>query len=102
MRGSPAIRVNRSCRARASFLHVNVGANPLESGARQYEVRDSAGKIVAVRTDSKGYFQIKDLRPGKYKFKTTRDGFSSVVGTVVLTKKANSAKTISIQMALGA
>jgi hypothetical protein len=52
------------------------------------EFRNAAGKIVSVRTDSKGRFRIKHQRPGTYRFKATLSGFSSVVGTVVLTKKA--------------
>jgi hypothetical protein len=51
-----------------------------------FEVRGpSEGRsITRGQTDRSGRFRLKRLRPGVYLFKTTADGFQSVIGTVVV------------------
>jgi hypothetical protein len=65
------------------------------------EFRDAKGKIVATKTDSQGQFEIRHLREGTYMFKTTLSGFSSVIGTVVLEKRAKDSGLMSIEMPVG-
>ena len=65
------------------------------------EFRDAEGKIVATKTDSRGRFQFRHLKEGTYMFKTTLSGFSSLIGTVVLDKNANSPNVIDLQMPVG-
>jgi hypothetical protein len=65
------------------------------------EFRDAGGKIKATRTDSRGQFTFRSLRGGTYMFKTTLDGFQSVIGTVVLRKSVKKSDAIRIEMPLG-
>jgi hypothetical protein len=65
------------------------------------EFRDSDGKIIATKTDSRGRFQFHHLKEGTYTFKTTLSGFSSVIGTVVLDKRVKNPDLISVRMPLG-
>ncbi|MFZ1033903.1 MAG: carboxypeptidase-like regulatory domain-containing protein, partial [Candidatus Acidiferrales bacterium] len=65
------------------------------------EFRDTEGKIIATKTDSRGRFQFRHLKEGTYMFKTTLSGFSSLIGTVVLDKRANSPNIIDLEMPVG-
>lgn len=65
------------------------------------EFRDASGKIKATKTNSRGQFRLRTLRQGTYMFKTTLEGFQSVVGTVVLRKSVKKSETIRIEMPLG-
>ena len=65
------------------------------------EFRDAEGKIIAIKTDSRGRFHCRHLKEGTYMFKTTLSGFSSVVGTVVLDKTVKNQDVISLEMPLG-
>ncbi len=65
------------------------------------EVRDADGKIIAAKTDSRGQFKFRTLAEGTYMFKTTLNGFQSVVGTIVLEKSAKKSELIKIEMPLG-
>lgn len=65
------------------------------------EVRGADGKITATKTDSRGEFKFRALAKGTYMFKTTLNGFQSVVGTIVLEKSAKKAEQIKIEMPLG-
>ena len=65
------------------------------------EFRDADGKIKATKTDSRGQFKFRSLREGTYMFKTTLDGFQSVVGTVVLQKSVKKSEAIRIEIPLG-
>ena len=52
-------------------------------------------------TDKDGRFKIKHVPEGTYKFKTTRDGFNSAVGTIIVSKKALKGDDIRIAVAVG-
>jgi hypothetical protein len=65
------------------------------------EFRDAGGRIKATKTDSRGQFKFRNLPEGTYMFKTTLDGFQSVVGTVVLQKSVKKSLAIRIAMPLG-
>ena len=64
------------------------------------EFRDAGGRIKATKTDSRGQFKFRNLREGTYMFKTTLNGFPSVVGTVVLQKSVKKSEAIRIEMPL--
>jgi len=64
------------------------------------ELRDGGGKFRSTKTDSRGQFKFGKVREGTYTFKTTLDGFPSVVGTVVLRKHAQNSEAIRIEMPL--
>jgi len=67
-----------------------------------FEIRDeSSGQVRGTKTDRKGCFKMRSIPDGTYTFKATRNGFQSVVGTVVVSEKANRKKIINIQMPLG-
>jgi hypothetical protein len=65
------------------------------------EFRDAGGKITGTKTDSRGEFKFRKLRNGTYMFKTTLDGFQSVVGTVILQKSIKKSDAIRIEMPFG-
>ena len=52
-------------------------------------------------TDKDGRFKISRVPQGTYRFKTTRDGFNSTVGTVVVSRKAQRDDRIRIEVAVG-
>jgi hypothetical protein len=58
-------------------------------------------KIRRGTTDANGRFKIGDLPAGSYKFKATRNGFQSVMGTITVSKKAPKAGEIKITMPIG-
>lgn len=58
-------------------------------------------RIRAAKTGSDGRFRIGRVPEGTYTFKATRDGFQSVVGILVVSKRADRRKTIKIEMPLG-
>jgi len=52
-------------------------------------------------TGEKGRFKIGEVPEGVYRFKTTRNGFSSVVGTIVVSRKAKRSARITLNVPLG-
>jgi hypothetical protein len=70
-------------------------------GDALFEIRDSAGKVISTTTKENGTFSLPNVPAGTYMFKTTKNGFESVVGTVVVTKHAPNRDTIQIQVSVG-
>ena len=68
-----------------------------------FEIRgpDDSEKIRGVKTNNRGQFKIKHVPRGTYLFKVTMRGYRSVVGTIVVSKKAERHKRIEIKMPLG-
>jgi hypothetical protein len=58
-------------------------------------------KIRRARTDRRGRFNMGRVSQGTYRFKATLNGFRSVVGTIVVSKKADKGKDIRIEMRFG-
>jgi hypothetical protein len=52
-------------------------------------------------SDRKGRFDISHVANDTYRFKATRDGFSSVVGTIAVSRKAEREDQIRIEAAIG-
>jgi len=65
------------------------------------EIRDEAGRIRGTKTNRKGTFKLGGVPKGTYKFKVTMNGFQSVVGNIVVSKKANKTDQVKIVMKLG-
>ncbi len=65
------------------------------------EIRDETGHVRGSKTDHKGTFKLDGVSKGTYKFKVTMNGFQSVVGDVVVTKKSNKADKMKIVMKVG-
>ena len=65
------------------------------------EIRDEAGRITGTKTNRKGMFKLSGVPKGRYKFKVTMNGFQSVVGDVIVSKKASTADQMKIVMKLG-
>ena len=66
-----------------------------------FEIRDESGKIRSGISDSRGRFHIRGVPKGTFRFKATKNGFQSIVGTIVVTKAASRKSTITLQMNLG-
>ncbi len=58
-------------------------------------------RIRAARTAANGRFEVGRVPEGTYIFKATLDGFQSVVGMLVVSKKAGRRKIIDVEMPLG-
>jgi TonB family protein len=57
---------------------------PLENVLFEVRGPSEDRTITQGRTDRNGRFRLKSLRPGVYLFKTTANGFQSVIGTIVV------------------
>lgn len=83
-----------------------VVADPLEFPLPDtlFEIRGpgKAKTIRGARTDDNGLFAIRRVRSGTYRFKATRAAFNSVIGTLIVSKKADKSNTIKIKMNPGA
>ena len=60
-----------------------------------------SGSIVSTTTKSDGKFRLRHVGPGKYLFKATMRGFQSVVGTIIVSPKADTVQVIAIEMKMG-
>ncbi len=65
------------------------------------EIRDDAGRVTGTKTNRRGAFKLSGVPKGTYRFKVTMNGFQSVVGDVVVSKKANRADQMMIEMKVG-
>jgi len=67
-----------------------------------FEIREKSSDAVRrATTDARGRFRIKGVQPGEYDFKATLDGFQSVVGVIILSRKADPKNAIQIQLKVG-
>jgi hypothetical protein len=62
---------------------------------------DSDRKIRRAQTDKTGRFSLSRVPNGTYRFKATRNGFQSVMGTIHVSKKAGKRREIKIEMPIG-
>jgi len=77
----------------------DVSGNPLPDV--DFEIRDSFGRVRESKTDRLGRFKIRNASPGNYSFKVTRDGFQSVVGKIIVSKKPHNNVSIRLTMSVG-
>jgi len=68
-----------------------------------FELRPTrgAGKLRRVKTDSRGSFKVTDVPAGEYCFKATVDGWQSIAGVIVVTKAADPAARVRLDLNLG-
>jgi hypothetical protein len=66
-----------------------------------FEIRDASGRVRASRTDGFGGFKISNVSPGIYTFKSTRNGFQSVVGKIAVSRKLKNDAPIQLTMSPG-
>lgn len=59
------------------------------------------GKPLGVYTDKNGVFKMEGVPDGPYCFKATMDGWRSVIGIIIVNKKADPKKTIILKLLLG-
>ncbi len=59
------------------------------------------GKPQGVYTDKNGVFKMEGVPDGPYCFKATMDGWRSVIGIIIVSKKADPKKTIILKLLLG-
>jgi len=48
-----------------------------------------------------GRFRIRDVPPGRYRFRTTLMSFQALMGTILVTKKAGKRDMINIELHVG-
>jgi hypothetical protein len=65
------------------------------------EIQDATGQIRGTKTGPKGTFKLGGVPNGTYRFKVTMNGFQSVVGQIVVSKKANKDEKVKIVMKVG-
>lgn len=75
--------------------------SPLPDVAFEVRGPGTNGKVRGTATDERGQFKIDGLPEGTYEFKVTLNGFQSVEGTIVLSKKAPRHNRVKIEMRLG-
>jgi hypothetical protein len=80
----------------------NYPSEPLGNVLFEIEGPGTLRTIRRSTTDMDGRFVIRHVPEGTYRFKTTRDGFKSVIGTIVVSKKAQKDGRIRITVEVGA
>jgi hypothetical protein len=81
------------------FTALGAGETPLAGVI--FEVRDNSGRVLSATTDTKGTFKIDGVPQGTYEFKVTKNGFHSVIGTIIVSSEVPRKKDIRIQLQLG-
>jgi hypothetical protein len=68
-----------------------------------FEMKDieRANEIRRTYADKYGVFEIRDVPEGRYCFKATVNGWDSVMGVIIVSKKADPQKQILFEMRLG-
>lgn len=68
-----------------------------------FEIRGpgESERIRAAKTRDNGFFYIDRVPEGTYAFKATLAGFQSIVGTIIVSDKADRKKIVEIEMPLG-
>src|SRR5215475_822794 len=74
---------------------------PLQNVLFEIQGPGSDRKIRRASSDENGRFKMGRVPSGTYKFKATLNGFQSVMGTIVVSKKASRFNEIKIGMAIG-
>jgi hypothetical protein len=80
---------------------ILVSANNQPLAGSLFEIRDQSGTIRSATADKAGHFQIRGVPDGTFDFKTTKDGFQSVIGKLVAAKSTRRKALIEISMPIG-
>ena len=66
------------------------------------EVMGPTPRVVrSCTTDSNGRFKIAHVPQGTYRFKTTLNGYSSIVGVILVARKSDKASQVSLDVSIG-
>jgi hypothetical protein len=65
------------------------------------ELRNEKGEIRGTKTNRRGALKLGGVPEGTYKLKVTMNGFQSLVGDIVVSKKAKDADLAKIVMKVG-
>ncbi len=67
-----------------------------------FELRQSEGNMEIMRTiaDENGYFEIPNVPEGRYCFKATLYGWETIIGTIIVDKKADEKIAIVLNMTM--
>ena len=74
---------------------------PLQGVLFEVQGPDSERTIRASVSDKNGRFNIKHVPYGSYHFKATMNGWQSVIGTIIVSKKADKSSMIKVDMHVG-
>lgn len=85
----------------AGIVVLKGGGDPLPDVLLELQGPGTNKKMRRVRTDENGRFTMRRVPRGTYKFKTTLNGFQSVMGSIEVSKKAPADRQITIEMAFG-
>jgi len=81
--------------------HREGSQEPLPDVLVEIEGPGDVRTIKHATTDKHGRFKIGHVAAGTYRFKTTLDGFQSVMGTIIVSEKANKHADIRIEVPVG-
>jgi len=77
------------------------GREPLSNVLIEIQGPDNDRKIRRATTDEHGKFRMGHVASGTYEFKTTLNGFQSVMGTIIVSKSAAEQDEIKIEVPVG-
>jgi hypothetical protein len=80
---------------------ILVSANNEPLAGSLFEIRDQSGTSHSATADKAGHFQIRGVPDGTFDFTTTKDGFQSVIGKIVVSKSSRRKALIQISMPIG-
>jgi hypothetical protein len=81
--------------------HREGAQEPLPDALVEIEGPGDVRTIKHATTDKHGRFKIGHVAAGTYRFKTTLDGFQSVMGTIIVSEKAKKQADIRIEVPVG-
>jgi Carboxypeptidase regulatory-like domain len=86
---------------RGSVIRREGFREPLAGVLFEIQGPDADRKIRKDTTDKHGRFKIDHVPVGTYRFKATLNGFQSVMGRIIVSKKAAKVDEIKIEMPIG-
>ena len=76
-------------------------AEPLAGVLLEIEGQGTDKRLRKSISDESGRFHIRGVPSGTYYFKATRNGFQSVIGTLIVSRKAPKGSAVKIEMHVG-
>jgi hypothetical protein len=75
--------------------------SPMEGVLFELRGPGDSETIRSARTDSTGKFSLKHVRPGKYLFKASSQGYQSIVGILIVSARSGTEHSIALHMKPG-
>lgn len=82
-------------------IHKEGNRDPLPNVLLEIQGPGRGRKIRRTTSDHDGQFRMRHVPFGTYKFKATLNGFQSVMGTIVVSKRTAESNQVKIEMLLG-